>query len=160
MDAKSKEIPRVKRMRRVLPCDFDESKAHLCRRHIYWCPLESTDFSHMVSAIPQDLPGPNDAVERADSIAKSASLLYSVEVAILLRHNELPKFGGPSPFFGTSCFNIPSAARNPCRLRSLFSDLNGNLGFVVASSKTRKYFDVPRYVRASVTAALQANSDS
>src|SRR5882724_1098095 len=43
------------------------------------------------------------------------------------------------------------AARNPCRLRSLFSDLNGNLGFVVASSKARKYFDVLRYVRASVT---------
>lgn len=33
----------------------------------------------------------NDTVELLESIAKSASLLYSVDVAILLRQNKLPK---------------------------------------------------------------------
>jgi hypothetical protein len=44
----------------------------------------------------------NGAVELVDFVAKSASLVYSIDAAIFLRLNELPKFGIASPFFGTN----------------------------------------------------------
>ena len=52
----------------------------------------------------QNLIERDDRVEPVDSIAKSGCLVYSIDVAILLRVRELPELGGSSPFFAT----IPS----------------------------------------------------
>ena len=41
--------------------------------------------------------GLNDAVKFIDFVAKSASLLYSISSAILLRVNKLPKLAVASP---------------------------------------------------------------
>ena len=43
----------------------------------------------------------DDLFKWIDFVAKSESLVYSVDAAIFLRLNELAKVGGPNPFFGT-----------------------------------------------------------
>ncbi len=53
----------------------------------------------------------NDAVESFDFVAKSASLLYSRDAAILLSLKELPKLQLSNPFFGTMSSSMESRKR-------------------------------------------------
>jgi hypothetical protein len=68
---------------------------------INWCPLNGHGQGGRGVQRATKFVELNDVVEPVDFVAKSASLVYSIDAAIFLRLKELPKLRAASPPLGT-----------------------------------------------------------
>jgi len=85
-------------------------------------------------------------VESVDFVAKSASLLYSVDTAILLRVKELPRCGGSSPF------------SPPCTIIFLYLAVFLKFDWVLINSEPQRHAEGTYYIEWYEAAAARSVS--